>query len=397
MAHDLIDTVVISIVLAFIFGYIAKKIKFPAILGYLLAGVLIGPHTPGFVADISLANQLAEIGIILLMFGVGLHFSFAELLKVKRIAIPGAFFQMFVATLIGCAAGMVFGMDLKGALVFGFSLSVASTVVLLRALESRHMVNTETGRIAIGWLIVEDIAIVLALVLLPVIASMHANDTLEAGLIAKEIIFVLLKIGVFGALMIVIGTRVLPWLLVSISKTKSSELATLGTLAIAMGFAFIAYTVFDASFALGAFLAGLVLSESEIGQKSAEKAMPMRDAFAVLFFVSVGMLFNPAILWEHPLMVLATLGVIVLGKALAALLITVLFRQKREVSYAVAISLAQIGEFSFILASMGMTLELMTADAYNLILAGAILSISLNPFLFKWFDHHNKPIADQTV
>lgn len=389
MEHNLIDTIVISLVLAFVLGFTAKKLKFPAILGYLLAGVMVGPYTPGFVGDASLANQLAEIGIILLMFGVGLHFSFAELLRVRKIAVPGAFFQMGVATAIGCAAGLMFDMELKGALLFGFSLSVASTVVLLRALEARHMVHTETGKIAIGWLIVEDIAIVLAVVLLPVLATMSATEGgLSAGIIAKEIVMVLVKIGVFGALMIVVGTRVLPWLLVSISKTKSSELMTLGTLAIAMGFAFVAYTVFDASFALGAFLAGLVLSESEIGQKSAEKSMPMRDAFSVLFFVSVGMLFDPAVLWEHPFMVVFTLAVIVVGKSLAALAITTLFRQKKETSFTVAISLAQIGEFSFILASMGMTFGLMTQDAYNFILAGALLSISLNPFLFKLFDYY---------
>lgn len=389
MEHDLIDTIVISLVLAFILGFTAKKLKFPAILGYLLAGVMVGPYTPGFVGDASLANQLAEIGIILLMFGVGLHFSFEELLRVRKIAVPGAFFQMAVATAIGCLVGLTFDMEFKSALLFGFSLSVASTVVLLRALEARHMVHTETGKIAIGWLIVEDIAIVLAVVLLPVLATMSAAEGgLSAGIIAKEILIVLFKIGIFGALMIVVGTRVLPWLLVSISKTKSSELMTLGTLAIAMGFAFVAYTVFDASFALGAFLAGLVLSESEIGQKSAEKSLPMRDAFSVLFFVSVGMLFDPSVLWEHPFMVLFTLAIIVVGKSLAALAITTLFRQKPETSFTVAISLAQIGEFSFILASMGMTFGLMGQDAYNFILAGALISISLNPFLFKLFDYY---------
>lgn len=390
MEHDLIDTIVISLVLAFILGFIAKKLKFPAILGYLLAGVMVGPFTPGFVADVSLANQLAEIGIILLMFGVGLHFSFQDLLRVRNIALPGAFFQMSVATLIGCMAGMAFGMELQGAFVFGLSLSCASTVVLLRALEERHIVHTETGKIAVGWLIVEDIAMVLALVLLPVLANMNASSAGGAGfgLIIKEFVIVLCKIGVFGILMIVVGTRVLPWLLVSISKTKSSELMTLGTLAIATGFAFVAYTVFDASFALGAFLAGLVLSESEIGQKSAEKSLPMRDAFAVLFFVSVGMLFDPSVLWQHPFMVLFTLAIIVVGKSLAALAITALFRQKTETSLTVAISLAQIGEFSFILASMGVTYGMMNQDAYNFILAGALLSISLNPFLFKMFDYY---------
>lgn len=387
MEHDLIDTVVVSLVLAFIFGLIFNKLKFPTIFGYLIAGVIIGPHTPGFVADVSLANQLAEIGIILLMFGVGLHFSFPDLLKVKKIAIPGALFQMAVATVLGAGVALMAGFPLSQSLVFGFSLSVASTVVLLRALEMRGAVTSQSGKIAVGWLIVEDIAMVLALVLLPVIAGMlHSGQDITVNAVMSEIIKVAFKIGGFVVFMIVIGTRMLPRIFKAIAKTKSSELSTLGTLAIALGFAFLAYTVFDASFALGAFLAGLVMNESEVGHKAAEDSLPMRDAFAVLFFVSVGMLFDPMTLLEQPLLVLVTVLTIIVGKAAAALVITSLFRQNRETSLTIAISLAQIGEFSFILAGMAMVAGLMDQTLYNLILAGALLSIALNPFLFKLLD-----------
>ncbi len=387
MEHDLIDTVVVSLVLAFILGLIFNKLRFPTIFGYLIAGVLIGPHTPGFVADASLANQLAEIGIILLMFGVGLHFSFPDLMKVKKIAIPGALFQMLVATVLGAAVGLIAGFPPGQSLVFGFSLSVASTVVLLRALEMRGQITTESGKIAVGWLIVEDIAMVLALVLLPVIAGMlHAGEDITFHSVISEVIKVGFKIGGFIVFMIVIGTRLLPRIFNAIARTNSSELSTLGTLAIALGFAFLAYTAFDASFALGAFLAGLVLNESEVGHKAAEDSLPMRDAFAVLFFVSVGMLFDPMTLLEHPLMVLVTLLTIIIGKAAAAMIITSLFKQERETSLTIAISLAQIGEFSFILAGMAMTHNLIEDTLYNLILAGALLSIALNPFLFKLLD-----------
>lgn len=389
MEHGLIDTIVMSLVLAFLCGLIAKKLRFPALLGYLIAGIVVGPYTPGFIADISLAQQLAEIGIILLMFGVGLHFSLSDLLRVRKIAFPGALFQMSVATVIGCLFMMFFKDKfwLEG-LVFGFSLSVASTVVLLRALEERKKLDTEAGKIAVGWLIVEDIAMILALVLLPVLASMATKDDIDVTKASIVIFGVLLKIGGFMALMIIFGRQLLPKLLVLISKTKSSELLTLGTLAIALGFAFVAYTVFDASFALGAFLAGLVLSESEIGYKAAEKSLPMRDAFSVLFFVSVGMLFNPMVLIQSPISVMATLFIIVIGKSVAALAITALFKQTKETSWTIAISLAQIGEFSFILAATALTQGLMTENLYNLILAGAIISIGLNPFLFKLLDRY---------
>lgn len=388
MEHTLINTIVISFVLAFICGMIANKLKFPALLGYLVAGIIIGPYSPGFVADTSLAQQLAEIGIILLMFGVGLHFSLSDLIRVRKIAFPGALFQMAVATSIGCVFMLCYDRGWLESLIFGFSLSVASTVVLLRALEERKTLQTETGKIAVGWLIVEDIAMIIALVLLPVLGGMATSEDINIGEASVTIFTVLLKIAGFMVLMIYFGQKLLPKLLVAISKTKSSELMTLGTLAIALGFAFVAYTAFDASFALGAFLAGLVLSESEIGYKAAEKSLPMRDAFAVLFFVSVGMLFNPLVLLEDPLTVLGILFIIVAGKAAAALVITGLFRQTKETSWKIAISLAQIGEFSFILAGSAMAQGLMSESLYNLVLAGALLSIAINPFLFKVLDRY---------
>ncbi len=394
MEHALITTIVASLVLAFIFGFAAKKMGLPAILGYMLAGVLLGPYTPGFVADATISQQLAEIGIILLMFGVGMHFSVSDLLKVRHVALPGALFQMTVATLLGVVLLMCAGFGLAESFLFGLSLSVASTVVLLRTLEQRYALTEPSGRLAVGWLIVEDIAMVLALVLLPVFAEMLTKgETLSVQTLGAEFILVLLKIGGFATLMIVFGQKLLPKLLVAIAQTKSRELTTLGTLAIALGFAYIAYAVFGASFALGAFLAGLVLSESEIGHKAAEQSLPMRDAFAVLFFVSVGMLFDPAVLINHPVLVTLTLAVIIFGKALAALIITKLFAQPRDVSLTIAISLAQIGEFSFILAGMAVAFELMSPQVHNLVLAGALLSIAVNPILFRLLDKSAKAVA----
>lgn len=387
MEHTLIDTIVLSLTMAFIFGFVAKKLKFPAILGYLFAGIVIGPHTPGFAADIDLARQLAEIGIILLMFGVGLHFSVSDIHRVKNIAVPGALFQMLVATGIGFGVAVALGFNPVAGIIFGLSLSVASTVVLLRTLENRNALKTESGKIAVGWLIVEDIAMVLALVLLPALANLATyQQEISPLLVISEVLGVLLKITGFCVLMIIIGRRFLPNLLVAIAKLRSRELSTLGTLAIALSFAFIAYTVFDASFALGAFLAGLIMSESEVGEKAGEQSLPMRDAFAVIFFVSVGMLFNPMILIDQPLAVLLTLAVIILSKTAAALFITSLFKQPKETSYTVAYSLAQIGEFSFILAGMALTMNVIPHDLYNLVLAGALLSIAINPFLFKLLD-----------
>jgi len=376
---------------------IAKKLKLPAIFGYLLAGVAIGAHTPGFVADVKMAQQLAEIGIILLMFGVGLHFSFKDLLNVKRIALPGAIVQMFAATSIGGLTVYKLGYDLTQSIIFGFSLSVASTIVLLRTLEQREVLESEGGRIAIGWLIVEDIVMVLALVMLPIVDDlMKNNEPLDYSIFISTAAMVLLKIGGFFAFMLIVGRRFLPWLLLAIKKMKSSELATLGTLAIALGFASLAYVVFDASLALGAFLAGMVLGESKIGRESAKSSLPMRDAFSVLFFVSVGMLFDPMTLIDQPIAVFTILLIIIVAKGLSALFITFCFKQPRDIGYTVAIGLAQIGEFSFILAGLALSHGLMEQDLYNLVLAGAMLSIVLNPFLFRLYDYltKNKLVAN---
>lgn len=387
MEHTLIYTIIAGIVTAFVFGMLARKVKLPAIFGYLLAGVAIGPNTPGFVADVELAKQLAEIGIILLMFGVGLHFSFKDLLDTRKIALPGAVVQMLSATLIGGMLGMWLGFSLVSSLIFGFSLSVASTIVLLRSLEQRNMLRGKAGKIAISWLIVEDIAMVLALVMLPVIAEIeNTQQAFSLKLFSATILEVLFKVGGFFAFMLIIGRRVLPWILVSTAKLRSSEMNTLCVLAIALGFAAIAYLVFDASLALGAFLAGVMLNESEIGRRSAESSLQMRDAFSVLFFVSVGMLFDPMTLLREPLAVLLTFLIIVVAKSISALAITSFFRQSHEVGYAVAIGLAQIGEFSFILGGLAHVKGLISQELYNLILAGAILSIVANPFLFRWYD-----------
>ncbi len=388
MEHALINTIIASVVTAFIFGLIAKKLNLPAIFGYLLAGIAIGPHTPGFVANVYLAQQLAEIGIILLMFGVGLHFSFRDLMDVRKIALPGALVQMLSATGIGAITAYMLGYDIIQGLIFGFSLSVASTIVLLRALEQRDKLVSDGGKIAIGWLIVEDIVMVVALVMLPVVADMmKSNEPVNMQVIFSTIITVIFKISCFFAFMIFVGRRFLPWLLVTIAKLRSSELSTLGTLAIALGFASIAFVVFDASLALGAFLAGMVLGESEIGRKSAQSSLPMRDAFSVLFFVSVGMLFEPITLLKQPLAILITLFIIIVAKGLVALVITRLTKQSKESGYIVAIGLAQIGEFSFILGGLALSNGLLTQELYNLILAGAILSIVINPFLFRIYDY----------
>lgn len=387
MEYALINTIIASVVTAFIFGMVAKKLKLPAIFGYLLAGVAIGPNTPGFVADVSLAKQLAEIGIILLMFGVGLHFSLKDLLDSRKIALPGAIVQMMSATAIGAFLALALEHSLISSLIFGFSLSVASTIVLLRSLEQRNLLESEGGKIAISWLIIEDIAMVLALVMLPVIAEIiSGTQEASAKVILGTSLSVLFKISGFFIFMFIVGRRFLPWLLVNIAKMRSAELNTLGTLAIALGFASVAYFVFDASLALGAFLAGVMLGESEIGRKSSESTISMRDAFSVLFFVSVGMLFDPATLLKQPVAVLVTFITIVVAKSLAAVAITIWFKQPKHISYAVAIGLAQIGEFSFILGGLALSKGLMAQELYNLILAGAMLSIVVNPFLFRLYD-----------
>lgn len=391
MEYALINTLVLGLSSAFILGFICLRIGMPAILGYLLAGILVGPYTPGFVADVSLAKQLAEVGIILLMFGVGLHFSFGDLLKVQKIAIPGALFQMASATLLGYIIYTLSGKSPLESFLYGFSLSVASTVVLLRALEHMSYIHTEAGKLAIGWLIVEDIAIVLALVLLPLIADLFSiGGDITVKVIAIEVLDSVFRILGFIFIMTVVGKRLLPKLLKAIDDTDSKELSTLGILSISLGFAYIAFAIFQTSFALGAFLAGMVLNTNAEGQKAAQSALPMRDAFAVLFFVATGMLFNPNVLIESYVLVILTLGVIVVGKSLAALIICYLFGMNKKNSFIIAISLAQIGEFSFILAATGLSKGIISYDTYNIILAGALVSIALNPFLFTYLEYHFK-------
>jgi CPA2 family monovalent cation:H+ antiporter-2 len=383
-ADSLILTLVGGFVLAFVFGMLANRLKLSPLVGYLVAGVIVGPHTAGFVADTELAPQLAEIGVILLMFGVGLHFSPADLMKVRKVAVPGALVQIGAATVLGWALGRLLGMgDLEAALM-GFALSVASTVVLLRALEERRQVKGEIGGIAVGWLIVEDLVIVIALVMLPLLIVQPGQE-LGAVELAKSIGWTLGKVAVFVGAMLFIGPRVLPWVLVRIAHTRSRELFTLGVLAIALGIAWVAYAMFH-SFALGAFLAGLVLNSSPLGHNAAERSLPLRDAFAVLFFVSVGMLFDPSILVREPLTVLGILGIVIVGKALAALAITFAFKLDKATSLTIAASLAQIGEFSFILAALGVSLGALSQQTHDLILAAALLSISLNPFVFALTD-----------
>jgi CPA2 family monovalent cation:H+ antiporter-2 len=383
-ADSLILTLVGGFVLAFVFGMLANRLKLSPLVGYLVAGVMVGPHTIGFVADAELAPQLAEVGVILLMFGVGLHFSLADLMKVRKIAIPGALVQITAATGLGWALGRLMGMTDLEATLMGFALSVASTVVLLRALEERKQVKAEVGRIAMGWLIVEDLVIVIALVVLPLLV-IQPGEMLSGGQLAGSIVWTLFKVAGFSAVMLVVGAKVLPWVLVRIAHTKSRELFTLGVLAIALGIAWIAYALFH-SFALGAFLAGLVLNSSPLGHNAAERSLPLRDAFAVLFFVSVGMLFDPSILVREPLAVLGVLGIVIVGKSLAAIAITTAFKLDRSTSLTVAAALAQIGEFSFILAALAVSLGGMRQETHDLILAAALLSISLNPFVFALID-----------
>lgn len=390
MHHSLplITTLVGSLVLAFIFGMLAHRLRLSPMVGYLIAGVLCGPFTPGYVADSEIAPELAELGVILLMFGVGLHFSLKDLMAVKRIAVPGAIGQIAIATLLGVGLASLLGWPLLAASVFGLSLSVASTVVLLRALEARNMLESPEGKIAVGWLIVEDLVMVLALVLLPLLANLTGEGTQSLTMqhLLGEVLWTMGKVATFIILMIVFGRRLIPWILARSAATGSRELFTLAVLAIALGIAFGAVQLFDVSFALGAFFAGIVLNGSELSHKAANDSLPLRDAFAVLFFVSVGMLFNPAILLSNPLAVLATLLIIVLGKSLAAYGIVRLFGHDRHTALTISASLAQIGEFSFILLGLGITLDLLPTDARDIVLAGAILSILINPFLFAWLE-----------
>ncbi|MFZ2855837.1 MAG: YbaL family putative K(+) efflux transporter [Rhodocyclaceae bacterium] len=382
---SLITTLAAGFGAALILGFLAERVKVPALVGYLLAGILIGPATPGFVADLHIASQLSEIGIMLLMFGVGLHFSPSDLLSVKRIAVPGAVVQMAAATLLGLGLAWSWGWSLGSALIFGLSLSCASTVVLLKALEARSLLETMNGRIAVGWLVVEDLATVLILVLLPPLAGVLGSAT--APIAGSKALWLtigqtLLGVSAFIALMLIVGRRVLPWLLWQVARTGSRELFTLSVVASAIGIAYGAAALFSVSFALGAFFAGTVMRESEFSHRAARESLPLRDAFSVLFFVSVGMLFNPAILIEQPLRVLGVIAIIMLGKSLAAAALVIALRYPLNTALTVAASLGQIGEFSFILAGLGMSLGLLPAEGMSLILAGALISIALNSFLF---------------
>ncbi|RIL04567.1 MAG: Kef family K(+) transporter [Proteobacteria bacterium] len=387
-AAPLITTIAAALGLAAILGFVAVRLRLPALVGYLVAGILLGPATPGFVADVALSQQLAEIGVMLLMFGVGLHFSLEDLLAVRRIALPGAVAQIAVATALGAAVASFWGWSFGAGLVFGLALSVASTVVLIRALESRSALDSLNGRIAVGWLVVEDIAMVVVLVVLPALsgalggADAAGGASGQRGLLAALVI-TLGKVTVFVGLMVLVGRRVFPWLLWQVVRTGSRELFLLCVIAAAVGIAYGAAAVFDVSFALGAFFAGMILRESSLSHRAASESLPLRDAFSVLFFVSVGMLFDPAMLVDEPLRVLVVLAIIVLGKTLAAFCLVLAFRYPLNTALTVSASLAQIGEFSFILASLGVSLDLLPAEGHNLILAGSLLSIALNPLVFE--------------
>ncbi len=402
MEHDLnlITTIATAFAFALLFGLLAERLKMPALIGYLLAGVLIGPATPGFVADVAIASQLSEIGVMLLMFGVGLHFSVKDLLSVKGIALPGALAQMAIATLLGMLVAHVWGWSLGAGLIFGLSLSCASTVVLLKALTSQGILDSMHGKIAVGWLVVEDMVTVLVLVLMPALASLlggHAPALANASQpIWQTLGITLLEITGFIALMLIVGKRALSWLLWVVAGTGSRELFTLTVVATAIGVAYFASALFHVSFALGAFFAGMLMRESEFSHRAAEDSLPLRDAFAVLFFVSVGMLFDPAILVTHPIQVLAVVAIIVVGKSLAAISIVLLLRYPLNTALTVAASLAQIGEFSFILAGLGVTLGVLSQLGMSLVLAGALISIALNPLIFalikpssKWMTQHS--------
>jgi CPA2 family monovalent cation:H+ antiporter-2 len=394
MQHDtpLIATIVAGLGLAFLFGVLVQRLRVPPLVGYLLAGVAVGPFTPGYVADQALATELAELGIILLMFGVGLHFSLHDLLSVRAIAIPGAIVQIVVATLMGLGLAALMGWTVGAGLVFGLALSVASTVVLLRAMQERRLMETERGRIAVGWLIVEDLAMVLALVLLPALAGVlpggdgapHAASS-NAGL-AGTLLTMAAKVALFVAIMLVVGRRVIPWILHYVAHTGSRELFRLAVLSIALCVAFGAAKLFDVSLALGAFFAGMMLSESPLSQRAAQESLPLRDAFAVLFFVSVGMLFDPFSVVREPWPLIGTLSIILIGKSVAAFLIVRAFGHPFATALTISASLAQIGEFSFILAELGVGLNLLPKEGRDLILAGAILSIMFNPLIFAAVD-----------
>lgn len=389
MPHD-VDLIILLAVgfgMALIFGYIAARLRLPPLIGYLVAGIIISPNTPGVVGDIQLANQLAELGVMFLMFGVGMHFSLKDLLQVRRIALPGAILQIAVATLLGIAVSMYWGWSFGSALIFGLSLSCASTVVLLKALGDRGLLDSVNGKIAVGWLLVEDLVMVLALVLLPATAVLLGGQALP-GTDTSQSIWVtigitLLKVTGFIAFMLIIGKRLVPMIMQFVARLGSRELFTLTVVAAAVSIAYGSYAVFGVSMALGAFFAGMVVKESDFSHRAEEETLPLREIFSILFFVSVGMLFDPSILVEAPLKILAVVAIIMVGKTLAAMALVLFFRYPINTALTVGASLAQIGEFSFILATLGLSLGLLTPDAQNLILAGALFSITLNSFVFS--------------
>lgn len=402
--HPLIATVALGLVLAFVFGAIAQRFRISPLVGYLVAGVVVGPYTPGFVADQAIAGELAEIGVILLMFGVGLHFSLGALLSVGSIAVPGAVGQIAVATLLGMGLAWTQGWSTGAGFVFGLALSVASTVVLLRALQERRLVETTRGRIAVGWLVVEDLVMVVAIVLIPPLVELLQEVAAAAPAptdspFRKRDIFTTLaitfgQVAGFVVVMLVVGRRVIPWILHYVAHTGSRELFRLSVLAIALGVAYGATELFGISFALGAFFAGMMLHESPLAQRAAEESLPLRDAFAVLFFVSVGMLFDPGVVIRKPEMVAATLFIILFGKSIAAFLIVRAFRYPIRTALTISASLAQIGEFSFILAGIGVALQILPPEGRDLILAGALMSIFANPIFFFAIDRLMPPAAE---
>ena len=387
MPHDvtLITTIAAALGLALVMGYLATRLGAPPIVGYLVAGIILGPATPGFVADVELTSQLAELGVMLMMFGVGLHFSIGDLMAVRRIALPGAIVQITVATALGVATATWWGWSLGAGIVFGLSLSVASTVVLLRALEARGVLSSVNGRIAVGWLVVEDLVTVLVLVLLPAMAALlggTARGTTPGGSIARSLLLTLGEVAAFLALMLIVGRRLFPRLLWEVARTGSRELFTLAVISAAVGVAYVSAELFRVSFALGAFFAGMMLRESALSHRAAEESLPLRDAFAVLFFVSVGMLFDPSIVFGAPGKLLAVIAIVLVGKTVAATALVLAFRYPLNTALTVGASLAQVGEFSFILAGLGASLGLLPPEGLSLVLAAALISITLNPLMF---------------
>lgn len=386
MSHNLplITTLASALGLALIMGLVAVRLKLPTIVGYLLAGIIIGPFTPGFVADSAIASELADIGVMLLMFGVGLHFSLHELLAVRHLAIPGALVQITTATVLGTCIGYYWGWSFGGSLIFGLALSVASTVVLIRTLETRHSLESMNGRIAIGWLVVEDLAMVIVLILLPTIVDFFKHsDFVSALQLWQTLSISIIKIAGFIGFMCLIGKRIFPQILRYIARTGSHELFTLCIAAAAVSIAFIAASLFGISFALGAFFAGTMLQDSKFSERAAEESLPLREAFTVLFFVAMGMLFDPLILIQHPLQVVVVVAIIILGKSLAAYLLVLALHYRISTALTVSAGLAQIGEFSFILAELGNKLGILPQQAQSLIIAGALISITLNPLVFR--------------